>query len=94
MDISVERNAYGRQTESFEEVISLHFGAATEDCPAIFIRAPKVLSIGQEVEVLARHHELPIAMRQGNLLASTFHPELRNTPSLLHRHFLTLVSRG
>ena len=82
MDISVERNAYGRQAESFESE------------GAIFVRAPEIRRVGSGIEVLAEHGGLPIAVREGNLLASTFHPELKNAPSLLHRLFLALVTDG
>jgi len=80
MDIAIERNAYGRQTESFVDAVT----------KAIFIRAPKVLKFGPTVRVLSEHGGYPVAYIQGVLLASTFHPELAGGASFLHRLFLTL----
>lgn len=76
MDITVERNAFGRQLDSFEADLDIK-GVPGEPLRAIFIRAPIILSVGEGVEVLAA---LPdgeiVAARQGNLLATSFHPEL------------------
>jgi 5'-phosphate synthase pdxT subunit len=74
LDIAVERNAYGRQADSFVgEVESPALGGSL---PAVFIRAPKIRRVGPQVEVLARHREDPVLVRQGNIVAATFHPEL------------------
>ena len=83
--MSVRRNAYGRQVDSFEtdiEVLGL-------DAPfhAVFIRAPLVTDIGPDVEVLARHHGEPVLVRHGARLASSFHPEL-TADRRIHRLFL------
>ena len=75
LGVSIERNAYGRQLESH---------IARESCPAlgepsvemVFIRAPVVRRVGPEVEILAHHGRDPVFMRQGRILATTFHPEL------------------
>ncbi|MBO9131511.1 pyridoxal 5'-phosphate synthase glutaminase subunit PdxT [Bacillus sp. 165] len=74
MDITVERNAFGRQRESFEVPLSIK--DVGEDFIGVFIRAPYVVSIGEEVEVLSTHGERMVAVRQGHLLAASFHPEL------------------
>ena len=92
MDIHVTRNAFGRQVDSFEadlEVPSL----GREPFRAVFIRAPAISEVGQDVDVLARLPDgQPVAVRQGNLLASSFHPEL--TQDLrFHQFFLSLGSR-
>ena len=74
LDISVERNAYGRQADSFvEEVDAPALGGRL---PAVFIRAPKVRGVGPGVEVLAMLRGEPVLARQGNVVAATFHPEL------------------
>jgi pyridoxal 5'-phosphate synthase pdxT subunit len=74
IDIAVERNAYGRQVDSFVgEVDAPELGGAL---PAVFIRAPRIRRVGPEVEVLATRESAPVLVRQGNVIAATFHPEL------------------
>jgi len=83
LDAVVRRNGYGRQLQSFETDLMLGEGPAL---PAVFIRAPLVVSTGPEVEVLAQHEGSPVLVRQGAVLASAFHPEL--TPDRrIHRLF-------
>ncbi|MFN3309198.1 MAG: pyridoxal 5'-phosphate synthase glutaminase subunit PdxT [Anaerolineales bacterium] len=96
MDITVERNAFGRQVASFE--VDLDVPAlktvSEEDLPfhAIFIRAPLITSVGEGVEVLARLEDGRIvAAQQGHWLATSFHPELTGDPRF-HQYFLRLVS--
>lgn len=82
MDISVERNAYGRQLDSFiAEVACPAFG---EPMPAVFIRAPRIRRAGPSVEILGRRGDEPVLARQGNIVAATFHPEL-TSDRRLHR---------
>lgn len=83
MDIEIERNAYGRQLDSFESEIEF-FG---KKIPAVFIRAPKIKNIGKNVKVLARHDGEIVAAREKNLLATMLHPEL-SSQLHLHRYFL------
>jgi 5'-phosphate synthase pdxT subunit len=85
MDIEVERNAYGSQIESFETQISLQPQETT--FPAIFIRAPKITKIGNGIEILAEYQGTPILVRERNILAASFHPELSND-NRIHRLFL------
>lgn len=75
IDMIVRRNAFGRQNESFEAAVEV---AGVTDGPVdgVFIRAPWVESVGAEVEVLAEHDGHIVAVRQGNALATSFHPEL------------------
>jgi len=97
LDLSIRRNAYGRQVDSFEADIDV---PALGPMPfrAVFIRAPLVEEVGPEVEVLARlspedggrPEGSVVAVRQGNLLATAFHPELSGD-SRLHRYFLEMV---
>ena len=87
MDISVERNAFGRQVDSFEADVAFA-GVNGGPARAVFIRAPIITSVGSEVEVLARHEGRIVAARQGNLLALSFHPELTEDVRI-HRHFLS-----
>ena len=90
MDITVDRNAYGRQLDSFEADIAI---PALGGGPfhAIFIRAPKIVRAGRNVESLATLPDgTPIAVRQGALLGTSFHPEL-TSDTRFHRYFLTLA---
>lgn len=90
MDITVQRNAYGCHNESFIAISSFRFAAQTEfEC--VFIRAPKIVRVGQKVSVIGAYDDLPIMVEQGRHLSSTFHPEL--SPHLdIHRYFLAKVS--
>ena len=75
LDVTVQRNAYGRQIDSFEAMLPDHAlgGAPLE---AVFIRAPAIEDIGRNVEVIASHNGRPVAVRQGNAIGAAFHPEL------------------
>lgn len=84
MDVTVRRNAYGRQVDSFE--VDLDFAHIGEAYRGIFIRAPWLESVGDDVEVLAEHELHVCAAREGRLLATTFHPELSGDPRV-HRYF-------
>jgi len=88
LDAVVRRNGYGRQVHSFEGEVVL--GAGPErPLPAVFIRAPLVVSVGEGVEVLGTFEGVPVLVRQGAVLASVFHPEL--TPDRrVHRMFVEM----
>lgn len=91
MDIGVLRNAFGRQVDSFEQDLSV---AGLDNPPyhAVFIRAPVITRVGDQVQVLASLPDgRPVAVQQGQLLATSFHPELTND-TRLHRRFLELTS--
>ncbi|MBK8165523.1 MAG: pyridoxal 5'-phosphate synthase glutaminase subunit PdxT [bacterium] len=88
LDCAVRRNAYGRQVDSFTAPVALQDAAASpQPFPAVFIRAPRIVSWGRDVEILAEHGGSPVAVRQGRLLGLTFHPELTGDLRL-HRLFL------
>jgi 5'-phosphate synthase pdxT subunit len=74
VDMAVERNAYGRQVDSFLGEVACD--ALGGPLPAVFIRAPRIRRVGPGVEVLAAHGGEPVLVRQGNVVAATFHPEL------------------
>jgi 5'-phosphate synthase pdxT subunit len=86
MDIDVRRNAYGRQVASFEADLDFAHVEGGE-FRGVFIRAPWIESVGDGVEVLARHDGHIVAARQGRLMATAFHPELTGDPRI-HRFFL------
>lgn len=90
MDIGVHRNAYGRQVDSFEQDLPVPcFGDSLFH--GIFIRAPMINRLGDGVEILASLPDgEPVAVQQGNLMATSFHPELTKD-SRFHRHFLELI---
>ncbi len=85
VDIDVERNAYGPQVDSFERTIRIEGLGAVR---AAFIRAPVIVRVGEGVEILAEDGGNPVLVRQGNLLAGTFHPEVRGETNL-HKLFLS-----
>ncbi|MEP7133266.1 MAG: pyridoxal 5'-phosphate synthase glutaminase subunit PdxT, partial [Acidobacteriota bacterium] len=74
MDISIERNAYGRQADSF--IGTVDAPTLGSPVPAVFIRAPRIRDVGAGVEVLGTREGEPVLVRQGNIVAATFHPEL------------------
>lgn len=94
IDMTVRRNAFGRQVESFEaDLVVEAFGP--EPLRTVFIRAPWVESVGPDVEVLARVHtsdgrDHTVAVRQGNALATSFHPEV-TADVRVHKYFLDMV---
>jgi pyridoxal 5'-phosphate synthase pdxT subunit len=88
VDITVRRNAYGRQTESFESDIKVL--GVDRAVRGVFIRAPRVESVGPEVQVLAELAGHPVVAEQGNLLVSSFHPELVGETAL-HEYLLRKV---
>ena len=96
MDITVRRNAFGRQVDSFESDLIME-GLTAPALRAIFIRAPWVEAVGPGVEVLASveiNGELhPVAVREGNLLATSFHPEITGD-NRIHRYFIESICKA
>jgi 5'-phosphate synthase pdxT subunit len=88
MDIKVERNSFGRQRESFEAALSIK--DVGEDFIGVFIRAPHIVEVGQDVEVLAMHGDRIVAAQQGSFLGCSFHPELTDDYRLA-QHFVQMV---
>jgi len=87
IDISVRRNAFGRQVDSFESTINSPVG----EFHGVFIRAPRIERVGEEVEVLGSINNEPVLVRQGNVLAASFHPELSND-ARLHEYFVSITA--
>lgn len=90
LKITVERNAYGRQVDS--TIVTSPTSLPGGDLEMVFIRAPKISKIGPGVEVLAERDGDPVLVRQGNLLAATFHPEL-GTDARVHLFFVEMVKK-
>ncbi len=95
MDIQIIRNAFGRQVDSFQADLRIpalaHLNGSKPTFPAVFIRAPIIKSVGKDVEILAQlGFDKIVAARQGNLLATVFHPELTND-NRFHRYFLEMI---
>jgi len=91
IDATVRRNAFGRQTRSFEAPVELRLAPGRDETfPGVFIRAPWVEEPGPGVEVIARYDGHVVGIRQGHIVAVAFHPEL-GTDTRLHRYFLDLV---
>jgi 5'-phosphate synthase pdxT subunit len=91
LDVTVQRNAFGRQKESSEEDLKIE-GLDTP-LHALFIRAPVIIRTGPSVKVLARITQGPVYVQQGRLLASSFHPEL-GSDTRVHEHFLRLADQS
>lgn len=90
MDVGVQRNAFGRQIDSFEQDLTIK-GLGPVDYHAIFIRAPVIIRVGSAVAVLAALPDgRPVAVQQGNLMATSFHPEL-TADARIHRYFVALA---
>ena len=92
LDVTVARNAYGRQIHSFEDEVEIVDGEERIVVPASFIRAPKITRTGKGVEVLATTNSEPTLVRQGNILGSAFHTELHEDTTFI-RYFLSFVSK-
>ncbi|TML93946.1 MAG: pyridoxal 5'-phosphate synthase glutaminase subunit PdxT [Actinobacteria bacterium] len=88
VDLEVDRNAYGRQVASFEADLRLEGEA--EPLRGVFIRAPRVRAMGEDVEVLAEHGGEPVLVRDGRILVASFHPELTED-TRVHELFLSAV---
>jgi 5'-phosphate synthase pdxT subunit len=88
VDVAVERNGYGRQVASFEADLELEGEA--EPLRGVFIRAPRVVDPGPEVQVVGEHAGEPVLLRQGRFLVASFHPELTGD-TRVHERFLALV---
>jgi len=91
IDVTIERNAFGRQSDSFqtEVTVSLPGSKKPLPIPAYFIRAPRIKEWGEKVQILAEFEGEPILVQQGRLLGATFHPEL-TSDGAIHRYFISL----
>lgn len=93
MDIAVRRNAFGRQVDSFEADVDFSGLDGSDQYRGVFIRAPWIESVGEGVEILARHDGAIVAARQEDMLATVFHPELTGDPRV-HRYFVETIVGG
>jgi len=91
IDVDVERNAYGRQRESFEAHGSAKLDGRSAPIEMVFIRAPRIRRAGDDVETLAAYRDEAVMARQGSVLVATFHPELTDDPTV-HEYFCKMVS--
>jgi 5'-phosphate synthase pdxT subunit len=92
IDVAVRRNAYGRQRDSFEAGLDIA-GLTGPAFPGVFIRAPRIESVGDDVDVLARHDDHAVLARHGRVWVASFHPELSGDLRL-HEQFLSDAERG
>ncbi len=90
IDLAVERNAYGRQKESFETEGEISLDGEKQPLRMVFIRAPRIVRVGEAVEPLVIYRGECVMAREGNVLVSAFHPELGNDPAV-HRAFARMV---
>jgi len=92
LDVKVERNSFGRQRDSFEAKVSLE-PVNISSFHGVFIRAPSILDVGSDVEVLSKFNEKIVAVKQGNIIATAFHPEL-TTDISLHKYFVKIIQQS
>ena len=93
IDVTVERNAYGRQKESFEAEGETTLEGQPRSLNMVFIRAPRIRRLGPRVVSLASHRGDCVMAREGTVLVATFHPELTDDPTI-HRYFSRMVAEG
>ena len=94
IDIAIRRNAYGRQVDSsIRKGTLVNQESGSSPMEMVFIRAPKIERVGSEVSVIATEGDDPVAVRQGKVMAATFHPELSDDPRV-HQAFLDIVRNG
>jgi len=90
IDLAVERNAYGRQKESFSAPGTVDLGAGRAPLEMVFIRAPRILRLGSAATPVGWHNDECVMARQGSILVAAFHPELTGEPTV-HRYFSEMV---
>jgi pyridoxal 5'-phosphate synthase pdxT subunit len=90
IDITVERNAYGRQKDSFIDDVVVSPNGRQHHIPGFFIRAPKILKVGKTVTVLGKHHDEIVLVENDHILAATFHPELSGD-DFVHQYFIQKI---
>lgn len=90
LDIKLERNSFGRQRESFEADIAMD-SINIPKFTGVFIRAPSVSDVGSDVEILSKFNERIVAVKKGNVIGTSFHPELTEDISL-HKYFVNLIN--
>ena len=91
LNITLERNSFGRQKESFEASVSLD-SINISKFNGVFIRAPSISDVGSDVEILSKFNEKIVAVKKGNVIGTSFHPELTQDVSL-HKYFVNLVQK-
>ena len=92
LEIKIERNSFGRQRESFEAEVAME-SINIPQFRGVFIRAPSVSEVSPDVEVLAKFNEKIVAIKKGNIIGTSFHPELTSDVSL-HKYFVNLVKNS
>jgi len=92
LDVQVERNSFGRQRDSFEAEISMD-SLNIPKFNGVFIRAPSISELGENAEVISKFNEKIVAVKQGNILATAFHPELTQDVSL-HKYFVNMIKQA
>ncbi len=89
LDVKIERNTFGRQRDSFESEISME-KIGIPKFQGVFIRAPSIVETGKNVDIISKFNEKIVAVKQGNIIGTSFHPELTDDLSL-HKYFVNLI---
>jgi pyridoxal 5'-phosphate synthase pdxT subunit len=90
IDVTVARNAYGRQVDSFIDDIEINLKDQSFNFEGVFIRAPKIVQYGKDVKILGKHKNDIVLAQSGNVLVATFHPELTDDPRI-HQYFIQQI---
>ena len=93
IDLSVERNAYGRQIDSFIDSIEIRIDGKTDFFEGVFIRAPKIVAIGESVKVLGTHGDDMVLAESEQVFVATFHPELTDDVRI-HQYFVDKIRKS
>ena len=93
IDLSVERNAYGRQIDSFIDSVEIRINGAIDSFEGVFIRAPKIVAVGEGIDILGTHSDDVVLAENDQVVVATFHPELTNDVRI-HQYFVGKIRKS
>ncbi|HHZ91896.1 TPA: pyridoxal 5'-phosphate synthase glutaminase subunit PdxT [Candidatus Poribacteria bacterium] len=93
IDLSVERNAYGRQIDSFIDSVEIRINGAIDSFEGVFIRAPKIVAVGEGIDILGTHSDDVVLAENDQVFVATFHPELTNDVRI-HQYFVGKIRKS
>ena len=93
LDVTISRNHFGAQVASFATELDVNLFGEDQKIKAVFIRAPAITDVGKDVEVIAKFNNLVVAVKQGNILATAFHPELTDD-TRWHEYFVNIIKKS
>ncbi len=93
LNVTVKRNGFGRQKESFEERVNVTWGKRNAKITGVFIRAPRIIDMEKDVSVIAKLSKEPVGVIQKNVIGISFHPELSEDTDIIYKIFLSLFKK-